>query len=520
MSRRDLAPDSSQLILGWRVWELERDGALGPIAAGGGPWTAGVNEAVCRKADTRHTAPGRGCVCGFNALHRPPLEFRGDSGHALGVVGAWGAVDIYRSGFRAQFATVLGLLDDAPEGCLHEQKLRTSAERYAVPLLELDDLLRYALEYAAPVSKALMPTRLAGGRGSKIRPIRPIPPAPQGSLPENFVGRGVAVNSHLCVDHQRHFMRVGPTPSLAALARDRIELAVDDGQTVEEGETLFVASAGEDERCTIPVPSPVSGKVIKLNEGVPLYEEGAAGSGWLIDLRLERSSIDHSPISWGRHGAEAYRQVVLAAGSDADVLMRSSPNPLPASSLVDSGEARGWLRAFAQALDTAIAANEALGGALRMLDKGIVFVVAGVEELRLAPPAIGESRWVRTATPAGRHAGTGEGASEELRIELSAEELRRYWRGERGLEPDDVSVGGADRAHAAGSRAPLHLSSGTRGDLLLAISLHSRAFDAAREILDGLGNPWFRCGDALRDPIRNLEVLAGFERPDGISPAA
>jgi hypothetical protein len=33
--------------------------------------------------------------------------------------------------------------------------------------------------------------------------------------------------------------------------------------------------------------------------------------------------------------------------------------------------------------------------------------------------------------------------------------------------------------------------------------------------LDGLGDPWFRAGDAIRDPVENLRVLAGWTPPAG-----
>ncbi len=517
-SRKDLAPDSHQLILGWRVWGLEMTGALTAIAAGSGPWAAGVNEARCHLLDTRHRAPGRGCVCGFNALHRPPLEYMHDRGYALGAIGAWGDVDIYRTGFRSQFACVLSLVEDGDQGSIHEAKLAKAADRYEVPVLDLEDLHRYALGYAAPVTQALLPAdrrRRRAGSKAPIGPARVPTPLPTRALPEEFVGRGVAVNSHLAVDHQRQFMRLGPTPSLAAMAGDRIEPAVAPDAWVEQGQSLFTATVGEG-ACQVPVPSPVAGKVIKLNDGLPLpdYASGPAANGWLVDLRLESNSLDHSGISWGRQGAEAYRKTIRAAGSDADLLMRSSPSPIPASELVGADESRGWLRAFAQALDTEIRANEALCGALRTLARSVIFDVRGVEALSVAAPPLGDGRWVRTASPSAQ-AVPPPGA---LRIELGPEELREWWRGERGLDPDDVSSGepGAPRD----MRAPLHLTAGTRGDLLLVNSLHSRAFGPATAILDDLGNPWFKAGDAVRNPIRSLEVLAGFKPPDGLAGAA
>ena len=66
---------------------------------------------------------------------------------------------------------------------------------------------------------------------------------------------------------------------------------------------------------------------------------------------------------------------------------------------------------------------------------------------------------------------------------------------------------------APARRNPLHVLAGSRGDVLIANSLHRRVFPRALATLDGLGNPWFRAGDAVRDPVQNLRAIAGFEPP-------
>ncbi len=495
-ARRDQgAPDSVEPILGWRVWHLNRDGLLRAIAVTGQAWSPGTNEARCHMHSTRHRAPAKNCVCGFNALHLLPEEFRGDAGHAIGAIAAWGEVDVYRTGFRSQFACVLGLLADAPEGSFHDEKLRLAAGHYGVPLLSLPELDHHARRHAKPAGQLLQP-------GINRRPghvDRPTQPLPIPALPTSFEGRGVQVNAHIAVDHRRRFMRLGPTPSLASLASERVEPAVAAGDIVADGDPLFVSSVGP----SIAIaPAPAPGTVIAVNDAVRIFEEGPAGAGWLVELRLEAESLDGSSIAWGRRGAETYREYVLAAGSDADLLLTCAENPGPADSLLDSDEGRAWLRAFAQRLDTAIRGDEALAAALRSVGSSVGFEVDRVEVLRIAPPPLGSGRWASTTADPGEDA---------LRIELRPDSLRRYWRGELGLAPDDVSVAGAG---AKRQRNPLHLLSGDRGGLLLANSLHKRLFPAAREILDGLGNPWFKAGDAISDPVRSLEVLADFKRPD------
>lgn len=506
-----------QPILGWRVWTLRGDSLLHPIAVIGRPWLVGTNEARCHLPNSRHRAPSPNCACGFNALHRLPQEFRGDHGSAIGAVAAWGEVDVYRTGLRAQFACVLGLLaDELSDDDEHQENLRRAAEHYGVPLLGLGELAAHARGYAEPAGELLLP----GARRARPTPQRPATPLPTAALASAFAGRGVQINAHLAVDHRRRFMRLGPTPSLAALCGDRIEPAVGRGEIVAEGQPLLRAQAGGGG--LVVVPAPAAGTVITVNEDVPDYEQGPAGAGWVVELRLESESIDNSSIAWGRRGAEAYRSYVLASGSDADLLLTCAERPAHPDTLLDPRQGVAWLRGFAQWLDARLRADERLCAALRSIGGGgaVSFEVAGVEALRIAPPAVGSDRWVRTGPlrsggdrsrvdsddPAGRP---------ELEIELRPDDLRRYWRGELGLAPDHVSVETADAGPGAPrARNPLHLRRGDRGRLLLANSLHKRLFAAASEILDELGNPWFKAGDAVRDPVRNLEVLAGFRRPD------
>jgi len=513
-------PDSTEPLLGWRVWHLDLDGLLKPIVANTEPWAPGSNIAHCHLAGTTHTAPGRGCVCGFNALHKLPDEFRGDPGHAIGVIAAWGTVDVYETGFRSEYAAVVGLLDDAGSG-LHQRKLERAAEVYGVKMLDLWNLKEHVKQFGSSVSPMLMPgvpqldpftarSRSLTGTSNAGRSNVPLP---SGAMPDKFKGRGVLVNNHLAVDHDGRSMRLGPTPSLGALAIDGIEPAVEVGQEVGEGEALFVAEAASS---VIVVPSPVTAKVVRVNENGAVHaDQGPAAGGWLIELRLQSESLDATSIAWGRRGAEAYREFVLAAGSDADLLLRGASSPRPTDGLVDEEDAYGWLRAFAQLLDASIRAEEQLCAALRSLEgpaAEVVFEVAGVEELRIAPPPVGSDRWVRAG--AAPEDGFGRSALEPLAIELSPRALQAYWRGDIGLAPDDVSLAGEP------VQRPLHVIGGDRGELRIANSLHRRVFTEARRALDGLGDPWFRAGDAVRDPVENLRVLAGFQPPSGLGRSA
>lgn len=503
------APDSAEPALGWRVWRLTEDGLLRPIVVGN-PWVRGTNEARCHMPHTKHRAPGRNCVCGFNALHEMPTEFLGEAGYAIGAIAAWGTVDVYRTGLRAQLACVLGLLDQPALGDLHAGRLGKAARYYGVPLLARADLDAHARRFAQPAADTLAPG-IRRDRPVPKRPARPLPPA---ALPHATVGDGVQISTHLAIEHRRRNMRIGPTPSLAALCSDQVEPVVQPGDVVAEGDPLFAAYAG---RCVTVGPAPVAASVLAINDGAPRFDSGPRRGGWLVELRLEAESLDGSSIAWGRRGAEAYREHVLASGSDADLLLTCAENPAPAESLLEPDEGRAWLRAFAQRLDTAVRADPGLRVALgsMTLAGAVRFEVEGVEVLRVAPPQVGSKRWVVSA-PAGSEA-LGPGAGDELRVQLQPGALRGYWRGELGLDPDHVSLAGGaggDGGNGGEHRNPLHLLSGDRGRLLLANSLHKRLFPTATAVLDELGNPWFKAGDAIRDPVRNLEALCGFVRPD------
>ena len=109
----DRSPDLTQPVLGFRIWNLGIQGTLGAIASGS-IWERAVNEAVCCPGVTpskrpKHRSPHPGCVCGFNAystLHRKLVPYPRT---ALGVIAAWGQLDVYRTGFRAEFAQILAL---------------------------------------------------------------------------------------------------------------------------------------------------------------------------------------------------------------------------------------------------------------------------------------------------------------------------------------------------------------------------------------------------------------------------
>lgn len=488
------APDSAEPLLGWRVWTLSGDGLLGPIT-GGPAWTPGENCAVCFAGPVggarRHSAPGRNCRCGFNALFLPPMNYAADTGHALGAIAAWGEIEVYRTGFRAERACVLGLLASPQSRSLHQRKIEMAGRHYGVRVASLAELGPHVRQFASTPSRVadlLEPPRRV--------PAKPPLEPPPGVMPHHFSGRGVWMDAHLACALDAGRMRVAPTPALAALARDRIRPAVDVGAAVRYHEPLLVADLGPQE---IVVPAPVDGRVRALNPAPPIYEEGPA-DGWVLELEPDAVPLDATPLAWGRPAAESYRERILASGSDADVVLVASRTPAPLIELVGRAEARGWLESFAALLADAARSSTSFRAGLAMLGCDVSFELPGHGTLLVGPND--EAVELLAGAPASERA-----RAAPIRISLSPRRLREYWCGEVGLGPVDSAVAGTPGA----TMAPLVLERGERSALLLALSIHQRLFARMRTSLGQLPDPWFRAGDTVRDPVANLRALAGFD---------
>lgn len=485
MSDPDDASHFSEPLLGFRVWTFNRDALLRPIAVSTGPWMPGENQASCAVSD--HDAPHPGCGCGFNALHRIPQGYAGDFGHAVGAIAAWGDVDLFRTGFRAEFAAVIaiGRPEDPMPG--HRDRLERAARFYGVPLVPLPELPHIAAEFARPVAAEHLPDHRP--------PVqRPGPytwhaPIPKAALCSATAGNGVWLDKHVALAHKGRTVRIGPTPALAAAAGSGARPRVHCHQEVDAGEPLFAIRSDERLVC----PSPLAGRVTAVRDPDEVSSgEGPAADGWIIELEARDESPDQWPIVWGIVGADAYRQRIRDRGSDARVL-----SDLAGSGYVPAPVAthEPWLSDFAGRLSVLIDADRALAGALQRLGLDVGFRLADGSGLRIAP---------------GICAAGDPGADVDICLELEPEAFVSYWRGTLSLARDQVSTGPyrTGRFQRASER-PVHLAAGTPGQARLAMSIHRRMFLGAEVILDEIGNPWFRAGDAVRDPQRNRDALAG-----------
>ncbi|HEY2636707.1 MAG TPA: hypothetical protein VGI54_04905, partial [Solirubrobacteraceae bacterium] len=107
------APDFAEPLIGFRAWRLE-GGRLCAWSAATGPWSFDVTEAAC--CYKPHAAPYPGCSCGLYALADPRDRRLWQHGQVVGAIVAWGAVELHRSGFRAEKARVVALAHQSPFG--------------------------------------------------------------------------------------------------------------------------------------------------------------------------------------------------------------------------------------------------------------------------------------------------------------------------------------------------------------------------------------------------------------------
>ncbi len=334
-----LVPDLIQAVLGYRTWAIDAEGWLLPfsLAAIAGPWRPGINHATCHYAKWRgtvggpdpappHEAPDPRCMCGLYALLDPRDRRlpRDDATVALGAVGAWGEIDVHRSGFRAQYATVLALAVP-PRAASHlRRRHERAAERYGVDLVAPDLLEAFGRRHAAPVPPSLLPAaarppalprRRKGGRRTGAHSA-----APGSSSPATLLGpapaygatdviRGLRPEEHLWFEVPE--FRCGITGALADhLGPGPVDLtlpAVGTHHRTSDALAHLTGSAGE----TLRVWPPLSATVVEVNPALAddpgLLLRDPEGAGWLARLEPTDWTAEAGGIEWGPAADRAYR---------------------------------------------------------------------------------------------------------------------------------------------------------------------------------------------------------------------
>jgi hypothetical protein len=166
------APDFATAVAGYRAWQLAPGGVLFPLAIPGAPpWQPGLNRARCFAGRWRdaHEAPATNCKCGLHALHSVE-DGRLRLGHpAVGAIAAWGEIEVYAAGFRAEYASVIALARRGSASTGSQALLREAARRYGVRLVSLTDLESEASEFALQLPDEVLPQRPGASRRSAAR---------------------------------------------------------------------------------------------------------------------------------------------------------------------------------------------------------------------------------------------------------------------------------------------------------------------------------------------------------------
>lgn len=345
-------PDLTAAVLGFRIWNVAADGRLGAVVAGTF-WKPGRNEAVCSPflAESRrsHAAPHPGCNCGFNAYlsHSPKLKT--DTTTALGTIGAWGELDVYADGFRAQYAQVLALAlpPDGPGSTGARERLERAAEMYGVPLVAVENLRAESLRHASPVDESLKPDPDADSAPAppRWRPPKRTAPQPAANQPsagqplrpvvsvaswKRARGHAIWVRRHATVNASATGVEIGLAPGAAAVADPAPEVEVAAiGARVEAGDCVATVTSAYPAHviylCT-PVGGTVRGHNTAFRSDLRDGDRAISSAPWLVELDPDDSPLEDAPLLWGRPGVELYRRGV-AKQSDADVLteVRISP---------------------------------------------------------------------------------------------------------------------------------------------------------------------------------------------------
>ncbi len=86
----------------------------------------------------------------------------------MGVTAAWGEIEVYAAGFRAEYASGIALAHEPSRSTGPPARLREAARRYGVRLVPLADLEAEASEFALPLPDVVLPKIRVGPSLARI----------------------------------------------------------------------------------------------------------------------------------------------------------------------------------------------------------------------------------------------------------------------------------------------------------------------------------------------------------------
>lgn len=162
-------PLLTEYVIGFRQWQIIIEGDndvpnLAPIGYGTGTWDRGAEvRAVCsqtekqaREVHSPAEIPSPGCECGLYAYyeHARLSTTIAKDGRVAGMIVARGAMQVYREGFRSEYAKpVLLFWTDAQEGA----RVREVAAKMGIDSIPREDIERVIPKYGVRMPSQLVP---------------------------------------------------------------------------------------------------------------------------------------------------------------------------------------------------------------------------------------------------------------------------------------------------------------------------------------------------------------------------
>lgn len=295
------APDFTRALVGFRAWRASDDGWLHPWSLGAaGPWQPGVNTARCHAhvwragPAPRHRAPATHCMCGIYALAGArDRRLHGDGDQVVGAIAAWGDVELHRTGFRAEHATVVALA--RPRHGAVPAPLAAAAGRYGVELVPWGELADAAGRWGSPIDASFV-TELERREAAAAR---------------RRVGEtGIDLDRHVWARALEDVVETGPTPALRELLADDPQLTVPPaGTRVAAGDVLAVATRREGRAYLVWCA--VGGTIAAVDP--------AMRHGWLARIDDATWDGDQDGLVFGRRAETAYAALVALRHTGRDV---------------------------------------------------------------------------------------------------------------------------------------------------------------------------------------------------------
>ncbi len=126
------------------------------------------------------------------------------------------------------------------------------------------------------------------------------------------------VEKHVWLSYDGDLVTIGMTDVAQHLAKTFLSVtAKAPGKQIKKGRSVATV---ESSKWVGPVPSPIAGEVVEVNQAVvdhpPIMNGDPYGEGWVARLRANDWDTDSAELVTGAEGVAAYEQFLEAEGID------------------------------------------------------------------------------------------------------------------------------------------------------------------------------------------------------------